>query len=61
MYAFPVDRETIGWPSSVMEQLSIVTMEPKKHKRDMKLYTHTMGSFTELNLFSFLFKVKSRV
>lgn len=31
MYAFPVDREIIGWPSSVSEQLSIVTVEPIKN------------------------------
>jgi hypothetical protein len=31
MYAFPVDREMIGWPSSVSKQLRIVTVEPKKN------------------------------
>jgi hypothetical protein len=41
MYAFPVDRETIGWPSSVREQLSIVTTEPKKHNRGIKIIHNT--------------------
>jgi hypothetical protein len=38
MYAFPVDKQTTGWPSSVREQLSIVTTEPTTHDKYIKLY-----------------------
>jgi len=38
IYAFPVDKQTMGWPSSVREQLSIVTTEPKTHSKCIKLY-----------------------
>lgn len=38
MYAFPVDKQTTGWPSSVSEQLSIVTTEPTTHSKHIKLY-----------------------
>jgi len=38
MYAFPVDKHTTGWPSSVREQLSIVTTEPKTYSKCIKLH-----------------------
>jgi len=46
MYAFPVDKQTTGWPSSVREQLSIVTTEPKTHSKGIKLYTYPTGYST---------------